>query len=101
MKHKHYGKFIITAVLALMISTLAGNLYSNNCQAACNLYVRCVGEMNHRQPTADERSKLTAGCMNTCARRPTETLGCYRQAAAAPNSCGQYYTCLLKYTNSR
>lgn len=88
--------FALGALIAaggLMVHT--SPVSANSCDAACNQYVTCTGEIFGRAPTPKEKKTLKAGCMKTCKKKinTDKIIACYTKST---NSCTSYMACIKK-----
>jgi Cys-rich protein (TIGR04453 family) len=90
-------KLSVVYVSTLFAALLVGSpLFANDCNTACTKYVNCVAEVTKKQPTPEQRSQLSQGCMKTCTKHKTETIACYKKAISSENSCTAYSACIQK-----
>lgn len=95
----------ITLTLSLLIGALmlpgwTGEIHAaDDCKAACDLYVKCTGEIVGRAPTASEANTLNQGCMKTCNEKKHQKgiLMCYAESKKADNTCKTYYACVSSH----
>ncbi len=102
MKKNFHLPAISRSMAFLLLVLFAGTMSmplaaKENCNTACNDYVKCTAEIHQRQPTAKERKTLLGGCMVNCKSKKYghEILQCHAKATKSDNLCKVYTNCVI------
>ena len=77
---------------------ISGPAFGKNiCKEACNHFIHCTEEINHKKVTAKQKKIGIAGCMNTCKKKYIKVKKCYIKGQ---KSCTNYASCLTKAAKS-
>ncbi|EPG75021.1 hypothetical protein LEP1GSC058_1501 [Leptospira fainei serovar Hurstbridge str. BUT 6] len=88
--------------LTLLVSTLLGssNLKAQNpaCGQICDFYVNCVESQTKKKFSAEEQTKVSSGCLNTCRKNFPAVTQCYENHS---NQCVPFHACLVNTYKSK
>ncbi|TGK05308.1 Cys-rich protein [Leptospira langatensis] len=89
---------LLTLVLAYSVffgySSLSAQ--SQACNQICDFYTNCVEAK--KKLGAEDKTKVTAGCLNTCRKNYSAVTSCYE---SHNGQCAAFNTCLTSAYNSK
>ncbi|RHX77706.1 Cys-rich protein [Leptospira yasudae] len=86
-------------LLILSFFLLAGSLsaQSATCNEVCGFYSGCVEQNAPRKLSADEKTKVKAGCLNSCKKHTAAVAACFENHKS---QCKPFNDCIVNAYNA-
>ncbi|TGK28825.1 Cys-rich protein [Leptospira gomenensis] len=86
-------------LMVLSLFLLAGSVSAQSplCNEICGFYYGCVEQNAPRKLSADEKTKVKAGCLNSCKKHTQAVAACFE---SHKNQCKPFNDCLVTAYNA-
>ncbi|EMO10928.1 hypothetical protein LEP1GSC137_3991 [Leptospira borgpetersenii str. Noumea 25] len=88
-------KHFFLLILFFLISTGSVSAQSAACNEICGFYSGCVEQNAPRKLSADEKTKVKTGCINSCKKHSAAVTACFENHKS---QCKPFNECIVTHT---
>ncbi|XDD49174.1 Cys-rich protein [Leptospira sp. WS92.C1] len=90
-------KYLFLMVLSFLLLAQAVPAQSSLCNEICGFYYGCLEQNAPRKLSAEEKTKVKAGCLNSCKKHSQAVSACFD---THKNQCKPFNACIVSAYNA-